>query len=615
MFKEFNVEFQDVEMIGGADNLLENTKVTKVVMSGDNKMSSLDSTFKNCSELDNIQGGLNLNGISNINNILEGNNLVKSINLENINNENISVNNSFPNVEEISIGGDLYSKKAVQNVIASKEWTFNNINYVDAVGDNVVTKSVNLVDSTEATINDTLEQKVKGIEIIGQTYDNLIESNVEYKLTDTYSTTWIEGTEYIENMPSMIEISEIFGNTVQDENDLSVIDSVGELYVDEEGDPILDDGGNEQHRLELVSSDGNGNSNKTTLLLPQPLRKVGNYSDRLYWDNNKNKFLMDIGTQIVKAATTSNYVLVEESDEFVTVSLHHNYLIGMSGIGSFCSLLSQIKSYNATEEGFCYVAPLFYFTLRKNKLDNSAVGYALAVRNWLVNNNATFTCPKKSEKIETKILEKPTLETYSPKTYISTNTEVQPSQITITNKETIIVPMFLDECKKYTVKFNCNKKGDNPVKINLGGTEAEIDAILGENSVEIITPQVISEKELVLSGEGNVITDVFVIADNMSTGELQDDGTYKIDISTTSQTDSYDISIIANKPLGTDEKLYWNKSNKRYEIDRNGEIGIPTVEGDIIDLPRIYQRQDTLLTVSAGNIKPSEIKVEYKDLN
>ena len=56
MFKEFNVEFQDVEMIGGADNLLENTKVTKVVMSGDNKMSSLDSAFKNCSELDNIQG-------------------------------------------------------------------------------------------------------------------------------------------------------------------------------------------------------------------------------------------------------------------------------------------------------------------------------------------------------------------------------------------------------------------------------------------------------------------------------------------------------------------------------------------------------------------------------
>ena len=92
MFKEFNVEFQDVEMIGGADNLLENTKVTKVVMSGDNKMSSLNSTFKNCSELDNIQGGLDLNGVSDIDNILEGNSLIKSIKLENINNENIEEN-------------------------------------------------------------------------------------------------------------------------------------------------------------------------------------------------------------------------------------------------------------------------------------------------------------------------------------------------------------------------------------------------------------------------------------------------------------------------------------------------------------------------------------------
>ena len=102
MFKEFNVEFQDVEMIGGADNLLENTKVTKVVMSGDNKMSSLDSAFKSCSELDNIQGGLDLNGVTDIDNILEGNSLIKNIDLKNINNENISANNSFPNVEEIN---------------------------------------------------------------------------------------------------------------------------------------------------------------------------------------------------------------------------------------------------------------------------------------------------------------------------------------------------------------------------------------------------------------------------------------------------------------------------------------------------------------------------------
>ena len=66
-----------------------------------------------------------------------------------------------------------------------------------------------------------------------------------------------------------------------------------------------------------------------------------------------------------------------------------------------------------------------------------------------------------------------------------------------------------------------------------------------------------------MSGANNKLSNIYVIADNMSTSELQEDGTYKIDISTTNQTDYYDISIIANNPLGTDEKLYWSKSNKR----------------------------------------------------
>ena len=194
MFKEFNVEFQNVEMIGGADNLLENTKVTKVVMSGDNKMSSLDSTFKNCSELDNIQGELNLNDVSDIDNILEDTELVKRINLKNVNNENISADNSFPNVEEISIGGDSYNKKAMQNVIASKEWTFEEFDYKDKVEENIVIKEINIVDDNKLVIKDTLEQKAKGVEIIGQTYENLISGSGEVTLIDELTLESIDGT-------------------------------------------------------------------------------------------------------------------------------------------------------------------------------------------------------------------------------------------------------------------------------------------------------------------------------------------------------------------------------------------------------------------------------------
>ena len=97
-----------------------------------------------------------------------------------------------------------------------------------------------------------------------------------------------------------------------------------------------------------------------------------------------------------------------------------------------------------------------------------------------------------------------------------------------------------------------------------------------------------------------------------SVGELQDDGTYRIVIKT---NEGFNISIHTNNPLAKGDKLYWNKSNKRYEIDRNGEIEVPTVSGDIIDLPRLYQRDDTNFTIESGNIKPSKIDISYKDIH
>ena len=50
-----------------------------------------------------------------------------------------------------------------------------------------------------------------------------------------------------------IEVTEIWGNTVQDENNLEDIQSVGELYVDDEGNPILDDLGKEQYKIKIES--------------------------------------------------------------------------------------------------------------------------------------------------------------------------------------------------------------------------------------------------------------------------------------------------------------------------------------------------------------------------
>ena len=846
MFREFNVKFEDVEMLGGADNLLEGTEITKVIVRGDNnKMSSLDSMLKNCNELDTVEGELDLNGVSDIDNLLEGTELVKSINLKNINNENISANNSFPHVDQINIGGELYNKKAMQNVIASKDWTFDSINYQGTVSDNIVEKEVNIVDDNKTTIQDTLEQKAKGIEIIGQTYENLvvgsgeatlldeltlesidgspkefnphleqpvcvetiegetyqnlIEGKGEYKLTDTFSTTWTESNNSIENPPSMIEIPEIWGNTVQgyanvvtekmiydsitnssvttkvimnsdnslkisnwgdlnswiptdedmekhsiklkpnttysmcawrketgerlgslarvesdglkgDHNssykfttdntgrvflcpygyvynfvvrvyegdipniadlyefDLNYIESVGDLYVDEEGSPILDEEGNEQYKLEIESySDGNiflndglldfqsnsnwdvekngansfrlsqkirqsylsskpillhkgeytftynhtkiqgsysgcddfkvylnnvtpsstssnvwkftidkptsfyfsirnyaeasatnicitdytfnlvrgdyndyinikSQSNKTTILMPCQLMKIGGYMDKLYWDKNSNSYLIEkqidcIDSDIVKNGANS-------------VSYHPNYAEGLANDGNkviqlayrnpdlfksidiipvYSTILPATTTfYDSHNAEGCYTR--YDYELRvsiknyKLGLDFSEAPSVRTVlekmKSWLGERPTTFYYAKNTpEIIETKILEKPSLETYSPKTYISTNAEVQPSQMSIVNKQTILSPLSLQANTDYTLQLDSVGKDSKNITVNLGGTETTIQPTNDtkkHHKVVVRTPAALTNDTLELSGEGVIVNDVML---------------------------------------------------------------------------------------------------------
>ena len=76
-----------------------------------------------------------------------------------------------------------------------------------------------------------------------------------------YEGTFITATDKSEydtlDTNRYIEVTEIWGNTIQDENNLEDIQSVGELYVDDEGNPILDDLGREQYKIEIESCNKN----------------------------------------------------------------------------------------------------------------------------------------------------------------------------------------------------------------------------------------------------------------------------------------------------------------------------------------------------------------------
>ena len=249
MFREFNIKFEDVEMIEGADNLLEGTEVTKVIMRGDNKMSSLNSAFRNCLELDTIDGEVDLNEVENIDNLLKGTELVTTISLKNINNENISVQNSFNDIKEINIGGNLYNKKAMQNVIASKEWTFDNINYTGEIKNKITLQAASCFSGNKIKIENSLEQKAKSFEIIGETLENLEKGDKEATLTGITNEYILDSQDSINAKLGEYEVVELYGGTYQNLNNIY---SIGDLYVGEDGEPILDEEGLNQYVVKIT---------------------------------------------------------------------------------------------------------------------------------------------------------------------------------------------------------------------------------------------------------------------------------------------------------------------------------------------------------------------------
>lgn len=85
----------------------------------------------------------------------------------------------------------------------------------------------------------------------------IISSCANADTLDKYEV--LEG-EYItihDSEKDSIEEIDIFGNTVQNSESLSDIQSVGDLYVDNNGEPILDKQGRKQYKLELVSQNKN----------------------------------------------------------------------------------------------------------------------------------------------------------------------------------------------------------------------------------------------------------------------------------------------------------------------------------------------------------------------
>ena len=411
-----------------------------------------------------------------------------------------------------------------------------------------------------------LNKKISKFLVLGMLTNNIyFNSSANTDVPNRYQT--LEG-EYITIDNSTVgdlEEIEIFGNTVQDPDNLEDIQSVGDLYVDDDGNPILDRQGREQYKINIITTGKNlfnkdnievggisyvtgenGDSSvdtrtiayikikpstryvmsfkgtrdgfiyfydsnksflnrvqvaasgsvktspsnayyariqyntsdktdiqfeegdsatayqpyyqsKTTILLPCQLQKVGDVADRLYWDNKKNKYVIEKKIGMLNLSNENHQY------KFIHLSGGQNIRIEFDGY-------NQILQNN----GNCILTyPLVFtwdslgnyenYSLRHDyptivlSLDRLGNFEESTIRNYLINNPLYIYNELKSyEYIETNITSKLKIPTYDEKTHLLTKTEnnLNPALKVTVDRLSQIAKNAIEEAENDSTSYN-----------------------------------------------------------------------------------------------------------------------------------------------------------------
>ena len=199
----------------------------------------------------------------------------------------------------------------------------------------------------------------------------------------------------------------------------------------------------------------NYTEDEISISLPQPLRSIGNMSDRLYWDYDKGYYCIEQNIDINEDGEL--YII-----EFKIIELPH------------LNKKYEIDVYETTKIGFTNIP-----------LDPIETTINLDTANYTVENLTSLT--------------------------------------------------------EYTIQFNCLIKNTDNIDIKIEDEVITSPLELGINRIKITTSNVTKKTTIVLCGEGNAIKDVMLIQGEInqdlkyfkgieSFGELQEDGNYKITI-------------------------------------------------------------------------------------
>lgn len=212
-------------------------------------------------------------------------------------------------------------------------------------------------------------------------------------------------------------ITEIVGNTTQDSTDLTDIRSVGALQ------------GDGTYKVDIIASNQNGSQTQTkSIYLPQPLRMVRGYSDRLYWDDTLGKYCIEQNVAIFKMSEfTKNINNQGDGLELCTgfIGTHSNM---DTTYCDFCNILPSYSiNWKFPYEGIYYQGGgAMYIAVSRDKANNMT-----ELKQWCIDNN--FTCYVKYKNpviVETDITDKILFNTYANYTKVITDEkEVVPTSM------------------------------------------------------------------------------------------------------------------------------------------------------------------------------------------
>ena len=290
---------------------------------------------------------------------------------------------------------------------------------------------------------------------------------------------------------------------------------------------------------------------KQSILLPQPLNKIGDIKDKFYWDDDKCHYCIkqNVGSIHIDIDMIGEHVY--KGDAITTLQgqilLPKIYKQYSKGFTTSSLQVIPYLTYGTLSGNTCMLRDDYMFVfIQESELSSMDEE---GIRQWFRDNDTTVYFELSTPQIIDlpKMNKKLTFDTYLPNTYVDvTNLPLQPYKLQLED-DTVRYKSTIEPNTLYTIQFNCLSKLTTNLTLDLGGTRKTVDPIIGVNHVQITTPSILASDRLSLIGTGIIINEVIVNKGNMnqytkyfdgeqSVGELQEDGSYIIRISTDNYT-------------------------------------------------------------------------------